>query len=472
MREAEPSMLHKGAAACTATAVTPHQQIQNHNNDEAAKTTAANTEAAIETAAIAKLLETTQQNIAINDPPSTGGVIGFETNKRRKTQHATKPTESKSTGEAQTSAQISVPHQIPHTLQTLPGQISAVQPQICQPNQASSIAEPKEEGQTPYHQHVPVPPHKTGKMTHANPSEDGENNQPASVPPHETGNTNISEDVEASDKATIQIWIIQDDKLEPYKIKVPVGTTPDQLTQAEARLKTMVRPIFPRTWIGTPLPLYEPLQDKQVVYLHQQPPSIKCPAITGIQPTEVVQPPVCRIHVLWKQQSWVALDEMLFYLEGTIASEDTKVFLPEKFFHEAAVNEEAGAWLHRPLAEVDDKTTFASAAIVQGHWVPVMITRHDRCIRMTTTPEGSCFLRAAQEITEDPGLTLEVHQKVMPQACAADCGFQAFAWIVAMHSGLQPTALPAHKAEQWRYMFAHQLLQTGHHTDIIHHLPL
>lgn len=486
-KRTELSKPYKDGAACTASALISHQQTQHHSHDEANKTTAVSQQDTIELAAIAKLFEATQQNIAIGNPPPTGGVIGFETSKRRKIQHPIKTRESKTTGEKQPSPettpntrdsseahhpnqdgkasdegpQLPVQMQKPHTLQALPSQITAEQ--TGQPEQALSITEPKTEEQTPSQQHFPLPSHESKMMNHANP--------PAEGAKHQHSNTYIPENAEASDK-TIQIWIIRDDRLEPDEIKVPVGTTPGQLTQAEARLMTMVQPIFPRSWIGTPLPLYEPLEDKQVVYLHQQPPSIKCPAITGIQPSEVVQPPVCRIHVLWKQQAWVALDEMQFYLEGTIASEDTKVFQPKTYFHEAAADEEAGVWLHRPLTEVDDKSTFVSAAIVQGHWIPVKITRHDRCIQLTTTPEGSCFLRAAQEITADLGLTLEVHQKVLPQAFAADCGFQAFAWIVAMSSGHQPTALPAHKAEQWRYMFAHHLLQTDHHTDIIHNIHL
>ena len=487
-KETDRNRPYTEGAISTPSALTSHQQTR-HNNDETNRTKAASQQETSELAAIAKLLDSTQQDIAINNPPLTGGVIGFETSKRRKIQHTAKTGESKTAGEEQSNSptepnakdscasyhpkqdgkasdegpQFPAPLQTPHTLQAVPRQIAAEPPHTGQLDQEQSITKSKEEEQAPRQQPFPVPSQEPTTMNHPN--------SPTEGAKHQHTDSNIPETIETSDK-TIKIWIIRDDKLEPDEIKVPVGTTPGQLTQAEARLMTMVQPIFPRTWVGTPLPLYEPLQDKQVVYLHQQPPSIKCPAITGIQPTHVIQPPVCRIHVLWKQQAWVALDEMQFYLEGTIASEDTKVFQPETYFHEAAADEEAGVWLHRPLTEANDKSTFVSAAIVQGHWVPVMITRHDRCIQLTTTPEGSCFLRAAQEITTDLGLTLEVHQKVLPQAFAADCGFQAFAWIVAMSSGHQPTALPAHKAEQWRYMFAHHLLQTDHHTDIVRNIHL
>ena len=55
----------------------------------------------------------------------------------------------------------------------------------------------------------------------------------------------------------------------PILIQAAPGTTPGNLTQAEANLNTMQQPIAPRSWVNTHLPLHEPLHDKQVVFLHQ-----------------------------------------------------------------------------------------------------------------------------------------------------------------------------------------------------------
>ena len=115
------------------------------------------------------------------------------------------------------------------------------------------------------------------------------------------------------------------------------------------------------------------------------------------------------------------------------------------------------------------ETPRVSAAMIAHHWVPVVIEKDQQVVTSTTTPEGNSRIEAAALVTE---LTLKVTQRLTPQGFHADCGFQAFAWIQAMLTEPNATALSAQQAVSWRHLFASHLLQTRQHENLIHFLHL
>ena len=172
--------------------------------------------------------------------------------------------------------------------------------------------------------------------------------------------------------------------------------------------------------------------------------------------------PSSRIQALWNQGPWVAQDEMDYYLTAAELAGNTSMFPPTHFHNEAAAEEEAGVWLYDPILHSTDQEAFAPAAIVNGHWVAMVIQKQGSAVRVTTTPDGSCFIRAATEIANHQGTTLEVIQRILPQLFPADCGFQTFAWIMAIVMQQQPVAISPDHAEGWRRLFAQYLLNSGH----------
>ena len=280
-----------------------------------------------------------------------------------------------------------------------------------------------------------------------------------------------TEQVSDAPPGSIKIWLMHDDSPCPIEITASHDATPGQITQAEANLGTLIQPIFPRSWVEAPLPLYENLKTKQVVKLHQHATTIKCPCVSPTSLPPKMDFPCQRIQSLWQQGPWVADDEMDFYLTAAELTGNNSVFPPAVYHTEASAEEEAGAWLFHPIRNAVEGNTFVSAAIVHHHWVPLVISNTDTAVTMTTTPEGSCFIRAATEIANDMNKTLEVSQRILPQSFGADCGFQAFAWIIAVTTGHQPAATPPSQAEGWRHIFA-QHLRTDRHQDIIANLAL
>eukprot|EP00435_Cladocopium_sp_Y103_P028852 s1474_g7.t1 len=104
---------------------------------------------------------------------------------------------------------------------------------------------------------------------------------------------------------------------------------------------------------------------------------------------------------------------------------------------------------------------WCSAAIVAGHWIPLVIKHSQTAIQIHTTPEGDCFLVQARQIAQAQGKEIEIYQKILPQAFAADCGFQSLAWMIALVNDLKVEPLPPCKASQWRHLFVRELCRTN-----------
>eukprot|EP00435_Cladocopium_sp_Y103_P006454 s588_g2.t1 len=161
---------------------------------------------------------------------------------------------------------------------------------------------------------------------------------------------------------------------------------------------------------------------------------------------------------------------MDYYLEA-VQMEGKALPFPSAVFHNEA---EASEWAHEWLAvamdtDVVDKP-WCSAAIVGAHWIPMVIRYQENVIQVNTTPEGSCFLDQIIQIAHKQGKTVESHQKILPQAFAADCGFQSLSWIIAQVNDLQVEPLPPCKASQWRHLFVRELCRTNKGHDMIHQL--
>ena len=273
--------------------------------------------------------------------------------------------------------------------------------------------------------------------------------------------------------STIRAWTCVANGQSPLVIRLPVGTTPGQLTQAEANLGTMEQPIAPRSWVNTHLPLHDPLEDRQAVFLYDAMPlESKCPLVTQFCQQPHIDFPCTRLEALWKQKSWVAQDEMMFYLAATKQGIEINTFPTNAFLNDTAARCEAATWLQQAIEWVTPDRPWISAAIVAKHWIPIIIHRQSTTLFITTTPEGDAFIEAAQQVTAQVGLTLKGIQKMMPQSFHGDCGFQAFSWIMALLNREPTDPMTSRRAEQWRILFAEYLLATCKHHQIIDDLDI
>lgn len=163
---------------------------------------------------------------------------------------------------------------------------------------------------------------------------------------------------------------------------------------------------------------------------------------------------------------------MDFYF-SIISDQQVADVIPVAIFHnEAEASEEAIDWLHVMIYHIEPGQTCATACLIDKHWIPILIRREHNVIIFHTTREGSILIAPAQALANDQEMTMQVVQRPLPQAFAADCGFQTFAWAFATALCLPIEAFPADKAEGWRMIFAAHLLKQDLHDEMIYSLPL
>jgi hypothetical protein len=158
---------------------------------------------------------------------------------------------------------------------------------------------------------------------------------------------------------------------------------------------------------------------------------------------------------------------MDFYMTAAKQFAQVSILPPQTFFNDTAVKIEASVWLQQPVEWVTPDRPWITAAIVSRHWVPIIIRKQGSTIQVATTPEGSPFLEAIQDSTAANGLTMTATQKMLPQSFHGDCGFQAFAWIMASLAEEKIEPLAPLSAEKWRHLFAEHLIATSKHDEVV-----
>ena len=286
----------------------------------------------------------------------------------------------------------------------------------------------------------------------------------------------ITEDMPVPD-STMEVFVLHAEAKFPIPYKVATDATPGKVTVAEARLQTMPLPIAPRSLVATHLKLDQPLHAEQYVLLHENlPESAKCPFLctkySNKQMTLNLGLPCSRLEALWRQQGWVAKDEMTYYLEATEYDDQGYPFPPAIFFNETDAKETAKEWLEIGIDVHATDKPWCSAAAVAAHWIPLIISHQGNVIQLMTTPEGTCLIEPASQIAHSMGKTIEVTQRILPEAFPGDCGFQAIAWLIANLNNFAVEAMSASRAAQWRHLFVRELCKRGTGYEIIHHLDI
>ena len=252
-------------------------------------------------------------------------------------------------------------------------------------------------------------------------------------------------------------------------VKVPMGCTAQEFTKAETTLGTIPELIAIRSSMNTPIPMFDPLQDGQLVHLCEAfPDSEKCPMYAIHPKFPQINFPCVRMEALWNQLSWVAVDETQYYLRA-VESDQIATEFPMITLHSGPgipQHDLIEEWLKEPIRQAAT-SVLASVMLLNHHWTPVVLRSDAGQITLTTTPEGIIVLRT---FLETQGIRYVT--RVMPSTFPADCGFQAFAWIIAIAQDMNPEPLQVHQAEGWRKLFLRYLIMTDRHIERVESLEL
>ena len=265
---------------------------------------------------------------------------------------------------------------------------------------------------------------------------------------------------------TIQI-IRQDDDV-PTFIKVQPDTTVGAITVAEAKLGSLTPPICVNTCVGTriqPAAITTPFQQ---VFLKEM-----AKYGSGRTSEEITMPPefkeprkFSRLALLYRQEAYVADDEMYHYLSMLTATGQA-IHTPLAIVPDGIDDEDLiqllKDWFAKAMVVADGPCTLVTAIFAHHHWFPVGMKFAHGSIQVFTTPGGQAWVHVA---TREMGETCSIHTIAIDTCFPNDCGFQCVAWIMSFvfdpthHLG-QFKPVNATTAIAWRGLFEHHLITSG-----------
>ena len=239
----------------------------------------------------------------------------------------------------------------------------------------------------------------------------------------------------------------------------------DGLVIAETKLQQPVQPFRVCDILGQSFGQSNRPQAFQHVFLHDQGPRSSQPCHDACQPPHWfdLMETCSRIKMLYRQEAWIAKDEMDFYIQVFPVSGIARG-IPSLVFDDLPGQFED--WVLECGASSTTTKPAVSAVLLDQHWIPfAFFTRDGGKVQVYTSEEGLELARYCG--FQDPCMAIP-----MPRLFDADCGFQTIGWLIhvtlepSIHqqssefgSSFSPVSVPA--AAGWRRLFEHHLFVTG-----------
>ena len=173
-----------------------------------------------------------------------------------------------------------------------------------------------------------------------------------------------------------------------------------------------------------------------------------------------VNKPHARVEILFRQEGWVAQDEMNFYLH-TLESAGLGIASPT-YIHELELGSPQD-WIKTLISQSDEQRPTISAMLYQHHWIPVVLSKVHQGIRLSTTKQGFDIIQ------HETDQIVEFVELYTPERFHADCGFQTVGAIIRATCDSASTLTDTQKvfpidadtAVVWRRMFEQHLFLTN-----------
>lgn len=183
-----------------------------------------------------------------------------------------------------------------------------------------------------------------------------------------------------------------------------------------------------------------------------------------------------RISMLCRQESWVAHDEMSFYLE-LLSHQSGSDSCPPLVYHH--LPDQFRNWVQTCIAKKSEWVI--STMLIDHHWVPVVFHKQETHIQLFATREGYQVFRNEHQIL--PNMQYQII--TLPSLFSADCGFQAVGWILKILTepdvrfrstivGSPITPMKVQEALTLRTLFEQHLWSTSQASAVVipHQIPL
>eukprot|EP00438_Fugacium_kawagutii_P027990 Skav202941 [mRNA] locus=scaffold422:252756:257213:- [translate_table: standard] len=246
----------------------------------------------------------------------------------------------------------------------------------------------------------------------------------------------------------------------PYQVRCQAGATVGMITVAEDRIGHMQLPTAPTTEMGTMIDISQPVTDQQLICLHANvAPDTRCPHSNTRHAVPHIPTGCNRITGLFCQQSWVADDEMDYYL-STVAHLPNIVPCPVRICPADTTHAVfAHKWVQDIYHLLGPHETLITATIVDNHWLPFAFAQGDHDLVITCTPEGKAWAESFLQAYQSLMFQVTIQVAALPHSFSGDCGFQSFAWLVSTARKETHQALSEQQASGWRGLFRQHLLK-------------
>ena len=272
------------------------------------------------------------------------------------------------------------------------------------------------------------------------------------------------------DKAdhTHVIQVIRQDDVIPTYLSIPKETTVGSITVAEAKLGSMTPPICVNTSVGTRILSAANTSPYQQVFLKEM-----ARYGSGRTSDEITMPiellerdATTRLALLYRQEAFVADDEMRYYLSMLTATGQA-IHAPIAIIPEEYRDEELELllkdWFAKAMIVAEAPCTIITAIYAHHHWFPVGMKFQHGLVQVFTTPGGADWVHIA---IRDMDKACSLHTTEIASSFLNDCGFQSVAWIMSFvfdpsHHQSQAKPIMPSTAIAWRGMFEHYIIAQG-----------
>ena len=290
------------------------------------------------------------------------------------------------------------------------------------------------------------------------------NSSPASLPatmPYTNEDDSPSQAIES-----IQIWIQPPGQNDVFPVAIPKGTTVGMVLQAEAKLSGEQEILTPVSLLGEAWPLSMEVEKSQVILTRDG--TQWNPRKGTFDGGSVPRFPegANRQEILFQQGGWIAMDEMIHYMQALLVRKEFRAMKPFEFHpdHEwqHQLTAGMGMWQEHVRSEVDHSGT-VFVVLVEHHWTPVVVESIDQMVNITTTPDSPALVQAlAQWAGCHPSA---IQTSALPSAFRADCGWQSLAWLISQTDGHGGEAVSHDRACQLRTAYWLGLRYGGRHLN-------
>ena len=246
----------------------------------------------------------------------------------------------------------------------------------------------------------------------------------------------------------------------PSFVKVKKDVTIGCIEVAESKFGNVHQPVRTNNIVGVKLPIASITAPFQQLVFHYAPDFKHGPVESGPNwPLDTAQTHT-RAELLFRQEGWVAHDEMDFYLsiiEKAGIGKAAQVYTLDPEISSPC------QWINQLMSMSEEEHPSFSALLTRHHWIPVVVNRSSQHIRIASTNQGIDILQ--QHMDQD----VEFVEIYTPQKFHADCGFQTIGAIIrattdhasALSDTQKVFPVDSATAVTWRRMFEHHLFVSG-----------